>query len=475
MSLISLPFLFILPFVWIIFRMVKVTHRWVVLLLFSMLFIGAERPYALLVVLGCSLLTFYAGKFIGKGQQARTLFFFAVILQFAALLLLKYVESADIGLRFQFKETGFRTDSILYTIGFSFYTLQHLGYLIDIRYGRIEPEKNLWHFLLYSAFFAKFNAGPLERAQILLPQFRASEPDKDDLSQGIQRIILGLFKKLVLANRLAPIVERIFSDTPGMGSLASAAGVIVFTIQLYFDFSGYCDLAIGTARLFGIRLTENFSFPLSSTSISVFWRRWHISLISWFTDYIYYPVVFGLRRLGYWAVIAGIICTFLLSGVWHGIGKTFLIWSLLHILYLSYESISKNVRVGWSGRFKGGWYAGVSVLTTFSLVCFSNLFFRATDGAQAKQLIYRLGNAPLGSEGWEKGFLAPLAGGGYQEALFNLFVAIALSFFFLLVEKRVYNRIETGKRSLLQIAILLIFIFILGVFNKVDSFIYLQF
>jgi alginate O-acetyltransferase complex protein AlgI len=447
----------------------------VVLLLFSMLFIGAERPYALLVVLGCSLLTFYAGKFIGKGQQGGTLFFFAVISQFAALLLLKYVESADAGLRFQFKETGFRTDSILYTIGFSFYTLQHLGYLIDIRYGRIEPETNLWHFFLYSAFFAKFNAGPLERAQTLLPQFRAPEPDKDDLSQGIQRIILGLFKKLVLANRLAPIAERIFSDTSSIGSFASAAGVIVFTIQLYFDFSGYCDLAIGAARLFGIRLTENFNFPLSSTSISVFWRRWHISLISWFTDYIYYPVVFRLRRLGHWAAIAGIICTFLLSGIWHGIGKTFLIWSLLHILYLSYESISKNVRVSWSRRFKGGWYTGASVLITFLLVCFSNLFFRATDSGQAKQLMQGLGNAPLGSEGWAKGFLAPLAGGGYQEALFNLFTAITLSLFFLLSEKHVYNRIETGKRSLLQVVVLLIFIFILGVFNKVDSFIYLQF
>ncbi|MFI5150057.1 MAG: MBOAT family O-acyltransferase [Bacteroidia bacterium] len=475
MSLNSLPFLACLPVLWIIFRLVNPSARWMVLLLFSLLFIGVYRPWALLVVCEASFFTFYAARLLNGKQYRKLILLSALGIQILALLLLKYVESADSGLRFLFRESGFRTDTVFYTLGFSFYTLQHIGYLLDVYYKRIPAESHPLRFLLFSAYFAKFNAGPLEQPAELIPQFKMPNPIRDDISAGFQRIVLGLFKKMVLADHLAPVEERIFNGTAHPGSLAIITGVILFTIQLYFDFSAYCDLAIGVSRMFGIRLTENFLFPFSSESISVFWRTWHITLIKWFTTYIYYPLVYTFRKSGRVAVICGIACTFLLSGIWHGIGYTFLVWSLLHALYLSFESLSKHTRVAWSGRFTGWGYKWLSMLITFMLVCFSNLFFRAENWTQAIQLLKGSGGSLFGREGIVKGYLSPLAGGGYQEALFNLGLVMTLSFAFLVLEKGICKRINSPKLYSFQLFILLFLILFVGVFQKTDSFIYLQF
>jgi alginate O-acetyltransferase complex protein AlgI len=476
MQFISPVYLAFLTLLFLLFRLCPALKRKFVLLVGSMIFIAWYQPYAFLLVCSFSLLTYWSAHFISKrNTPAKVVCYLVVGLQIFSLVLLKYIESDTGGLRFLFKEAGFRTDSFLFAVGFSFYTLQHIGYLIDIYKGRAQAERSFIDFLLYSAFFAKFNSGPLEKANALLSQMEKPEADEADLATGIQRILLGFFKKMLLADRLAPIVGQVFGDQDQLGSVVTAAGICLFTIQLYFDFSAYSDIALGSARIFGIRLMENFNFPFSATSVSEFWRRWHISLINWFTGYIYYPLVFRFRKYGKAAVIAGIACTFLLSGIWHGIGKTFLVWSLLHATYLSYEALTKNTRVGWSARRNPFLYRYASMILTFALVCFSNLFFRADNLGQASVLLHELAKTPFAHEGFWEGFIAVLAGGGYQEALFNFWITLVLVASFLVFEKGIVRRFATGLINYRQLIFLLILIFVFGIFKKADYFIYLQF
>ncbi|HEV7232363.1 MAG TPA: MBOAT family O-acyltransferase, partial [Bacteroidia bacterium] len=416
------------------------------------------------------------GIYMNKARRGRSFIFYcSLLIQASTLLLLKYAESSNGGLHFFFKEAGFQTDVILMAVGLSFYTLQHIAYLIDIYYYRANAVSNPFRFLLFSSFFAKFNSGPLEKAQSLLPQFETLEISEGLVMLGLQRILLGFFKKMLLADRLAPMVMQVYGDNDQLGSAVTAVGACIFTLQLYFDFSAYCDIAIGTAQLFGIRLSENFNYPLTSTSVSEFWRRWHISLISWFTNYIYYPIVFKLRHIGRISVLAGIVCTFLISGIWHGLGGTFLIWSLLHAMYLSYESLTKNTRLEWSKRFHPGLYKSFSIGLTFVLVCFSNLFFRAENMMQVKVLLSELCSSPFRGEGFFEGFLSVLAGGGYQEVMFNFWVTAGLVTGFLLLEKRIYHAMTKGRYVFIRISLLLVLLFIFGIFKKADYFIYLQF
>jgi len=476
MQFISPLFLCFLPVVLALYYVTKPAFRWLVLLLSSLLFIGILKPEALIVLVSFSAFTFYSGKLIQAGRKYRTFIFYsALVVQSLSLILLKYMESEQGVLKLVFEEEGYRADVILLAAGFSFYTLQHMAYLADIYYDRVQADTKPLRFLLFSSFFAKFNSGPLEKAETLIAQFDRPPVSETLFLQGVQRIVLGFFKKMVLADRLAPIVSRAFTAQAHHGSLAVATSVCLFTVQLYFDFSAYSDIAIGTAKLFGIELSENFDRPFASLSVSEFWRRWHITLIRWFSNYIYYPLVYHFRKNGKLAVITAIFATFLISGLWHGIGKTFLIWSLLHAFYLSFESLTKNARLKWRHSVPATFYRAFSILTTFLLVCFSNLFFRSADMHQAKQLLTQLCSSPFGDQGFMNGFVSALAGGGYQEALFNFSVTVFLVLSFLFLEKKILARANAGNRGYLQLFILLVLIFTFGVFKNASYFIYMQF
>jgi alginate O-acetyltransferase complex protein AlgI len=476
MQFISPAYLAFLILLFLSFRSCPAEKRKFVLLAGSMIFITWCQPIALLLVCFFSILTYFSGHFISNGTPASKLLLYLVVgLQLSGLLLLKCIESDPGGLKFFFREAGFRMDALLFVLGFSFYTLQHIAYLIDVYTKRAEAEKRFTDFLLFSSFFAKFNAGPFEKVNVLLPQFQVPESKETDLTNAIQRILLGFLKKMVLADRLTPLVGQVFGHQDQLGSVVTAVGICLFTLQLYFDFSAYSDIAVGTARLFGIRLTENFNFPFSATSVSEFWRRWHISLITWFTEYVYYPLAFRFRKYGKAGVIIGIACTFLLSGIWHGMGKTFLIWSLLHACYLSYEALTKNLRLGWSNRLSPFVYQAFSVILTFVLVCFSNLFFRADSLGQAFVLLRELSHPLFGNQGFWEGFVDILAGGGYQEALFNFWITLALVTGFLIFEKDIVKGFTSGKLNYRHVIVSLLLIFAFGIFKKADYFIYLQF
>lgn len=275
------------------------------------------------------------------------------------------------------------TLSIILPVGISFYTFQTLSYTLDVYKGKMKPTDSLLQFAAYVSFFPQLVAGPIERASHLLPQFSVLRAfDYQRAMAGTRLIVWGLFKKIVIADSLAPIVNEIFQNYTELSGPTLALGSVLFAFQIYGDFSGYSDIAIGTARLLGFDLMSNFKFPYFARNIGEFWRRWHISLSSWFRDYLYIPL--GGSKVNKATQIRNIFAIFLVSGLWHGANWTFIAWGGLHaILFLpaflfgTNRKYTANDSSGYSIR---DWFG---VLTTFIFVCLGWIFFRAESITQA--------------------------------------------------------------------------------------------
>jgi D-alanyl-lipoteichoic acid acyltransferase DltB (MBOAT superfamily) len=273
---------------------------------------------------------------------------------------------------------------IILPVGISFYTFQSLSYTVDVYRRNLPATRSLVDFALFVSFFPHLVAGPIVRATKLLPQIQLTRVVTwDHLSSGLVLILIGLFRKIAIADSVAPIVNQIFSRPDTQGSATLLVGVYLFSVQIYCDFAGYSEIARGVARLFGIELTENFQQPYFSTSITEFWRRWHISLSSWLRDYLYVPL--GGNRHGRLATYRNLFITMLLGGLWHGANWTFVVWGALHGTYLAVHKLIGGARraeadaaatAPWPVRLAKG-------LATFNLVCFTWIFFRAEDFAHA--------------------------------------------------------------------------------------------
>ncbi|HHG85026.1 MAG TPA: MBOAT family protein, partial [Bacteroidetes bacterium] len=264
--------------------------------------------------------------------------------------------------------------------GISFYTFQTLSYTLDVYRGKIEPEQHFGLFAVYVSFFPQLVAGPIERAGRLLPQFRS--PQKLNyvrIVHGMRRILIGLFKKVVVADFLAHYVDLIYCRPEDFAGSAVILASIFFAFQIYCDFAGYTDIAIGSAQVLGIRLGENFRGPYLARSLGEFWRRWHISLSTWFRDYVYLPL--GGNR-GFWAILV----VFLLSGLWHGANWTYVLWGLLHGMLLLLETKLKP----WSKKLGRIFGSGMQRLLTFSAVTALWVIFRAENLAQARLLFSKM-------------------------------------------------------------------------------------
>jgi len=269
-------------------------------------------------------------------------------------------------------------------VGISFYTFQSMSYAIDFYRGEIEREKSFVRFATFVSFFPQLVAGPIERAKNLLPQFlRAPKVTREDFADGLSLFLLGLFKKLALANYLALYVERVY-DAPGdFGGAALALATFAFAWQIYFDFSGYTDMARGVARMMGFRLMLNFNNPYLAISLGDFWSRWHISLSTWFRDYVYIPL--GGNREGAYRTYLNLLATFIISGLWHGAAWTFLTWGALHGLGLV---VTRQLeRSDW---FREQMPRFVKQAGVFLFVCFAWIFFRAESMADAGFIISRI-------------------------------------------------------------------------------------
>ena len=365
------------------------------------------------------------------------------------------------------------TLNIILPVGISFYTFQALSYSIDVYKRKIEPTKDILSFFAYIGFFPLLVAGPIERAKNLLPQFYVKRKfDYDKAVDGMRQILWGLFKKMVIADNCAVIVNDIFSTYETQPGSVLLLGAVFFSFQIYGDFSGYSDIAIGTARLFGLNAMRNFNFPYFSRDIAEFWRRWHISLTTWFRDYVYIPL--GGSRVSKIKVVRNTFIIFLISGFWHGANWTFIAWGAFHaVLFLPLillEKNRKNTDTVAEGKVIPNFKEIFQMFFTFILVIIGWVIFRAENIEDAIHYLYLMFNKSILSFSFMEG-----------EVKFDILQNLFFIFLLLLVEwfqrkKQHGLDLSNVKSHVIKITIyyvLITFIFVFG--GKAETFIYFQF
>lgn len=343
----SIEFFVFLPLVFALYWMLNRHTRWQNLLVVaaSYVFYGWWDWRFLLLIAFTSACSYASGLLIGSGLWRKTALWANITVNLAILGLFKYYDffAAELATLI-----GCSGDSVMLhlvlPVGISFYTFQALSYSIDVYRSKLEPTHDAVAFFAYVSFFPQLVAGPIERATNLLPQFQSERKfDYGKAVDGIRQMLWGFFKKLVVADNCAMYVDNIWANIGSESSLNLAVAAVLFSIQIYCDFSGYSDIAIGCAKLFGIKLMRNFNFPYFSRDIAEFWRRWHISLTTWFRDYVYIPL--GGSRVGKWKVVRNTFIIFLVSGLWHGANWTFILWGAFHaLLFLPLILLGKNRR-----------------------------------------------------------------------------------------------------------------------------------
>jgi len=386
----SVSFAIFLPIVFVLYWFVtnKNLKAQNILLLVSSYFFYACWDWRFLFLLMFStLLDYYTGLMMCKTENKGTKkfwFWLSIIINLGFLGIFKYYNFFASSFAEAAAGLGFTTNpvllDILLPVGISFYTFHGLSYVIDIYKERIKAERNFVDYAVFVSFFPLLVAGPIERATHLLPQIKSPRIfNLDRAKDGLRQILWGLVKKIVIADQCAELANNIFNNSENMSGSSLVLGAIFFTFQIYGDFSGYSDIALGTARLFGIELLRNFSFPYFSRDIAEFWRRWHISLSSWFRDYLYVPL--GGSRGGMWMKVRNTFIIFLVSGFWHGANWTFIVWGALHAFYflplLLTNRNRQNLEIVAHGRILPTAREAYGMISTFALVAFAWIFFRA--------------------------------------------------------------------------------------------------
>ena len=348
----------------------------------------------LLLIAFTSFCSWGSGLLIAKAatqSRSKAWMIVNIVLNLSILAIFKYYDffTSEFCQLFGISSDGMLIKIIL-PVGISFYTFQALSYSIDVYRKKIEPTKDIIAFFAFIAFFPQLVAGPIERATNLLPQFLTNRKFSYDQGvDGMRQILWGLFKKIVVADNCATYVDQVWSTFPTQTGSTLLLAAILFTFQIYGDFSGYSDIAIGTAKLFGIKLMRNFNNPYFSRDIAEFWRRWHISLTTWFRDYVYIPL--GGSRVGKWKIVRNTFIIFLVSGIWHGANWTFLAWGAYHaILFLPLILLGANRKYTnqvAEGRLFPTWREALQILLTFALAVFGWIIFRAETITQAWEYI----------------------------------------------------------------------------------------
>jgi len=471
----SFQYLLFLPLVVFAYYSMPHRFRWGFLLAASYYFYMCWKIEYIFLILISTVVDYFCAIFIENSKnlfRRKLLLTISIAVNLLILFLFKYFNfiSESICIAFQRFNVAYYTPSLklLLPIGISFYTFQTIGYTIDVFRGKKRAERHFGYLALYVAFFPQLVAGPIERSTHLLPQLRKKHFfDPKLFSSGLRLILFGFFKKLVIADRLAVYVNYVYSNPGSFSSTVLIFATIFFAFQIYCDFSGYTDIAIGSARLMGISLMQNFRAPYFSKSIPEFWHRWHISLSSWFRDYLYFSLGGNRVRLFCW--IFNILLVFTLSGLWHGAGLTFIVWGFLHgllyLLYKTYETklsrlfliVPINIR---------GLCAGV---LNFVLVCFLWIFFRAENLTDALLIIRNILNFSFASSDFTL-FGVPK----FIQSLFfiGLLLLLDISAFRHLVMSSL-TRKNIAFRWLFYYAVILLILFF-GIFQQAP-FIYFQF
>ena len=368
-----------------IYYMLPLKLRWWLLLGASIVFY-ASADWKMLALIGASIgISYFAGLKMAEAKensQKKKWMTATILLLVVILMIFKYYGFFANAVAGLLENMGLGTNSLVFQIamplGISYYTFKIISYLVDIYKEKIEAEKHFGYYALYVSFFPQILCGPIERADHFIPQLKYGCKYEEKLAaEGLERIIIGLFKKLAIADRLALYVGTVFDAPTAYPGLASIMAAFFYSVQIYCDFSGYSDMAIGMAQMLGIRTRENFNYPYYSRSIKEFWSRWHISLSSWLRDYIYIPL--GGNRKGKLRKNLNTLAVFLVSGVWHGSSMSFVFWGGLHGLWNMISTPKKEDTPAWKQILQ--------VLTTFIGVTFTWIFFRAKDLATAVTML----------------------------------------------------------------------------------------
>ncbi|WP_035567140.1 MBOAT family O-acyltransferase [Hymenobacter sp. IS2118] len=407
----SLHFLVFFPIIVGLYYGLAPRWRGALLLLASYYFYMSWRAAYALLLLATTLVDYYSGYRMSQlpsKQARRPYLYLSLVSNLGTLFVFKYFNffrdtAVQVAGTLDLPATVLPAFELLLPVGVSFYTFQSVGYIIDVYQGRLEAERNLGRFALFVAFFPQLVAGPIERGTHMLPQFRRTHPfDYGRVVSGLRLMAWGLFKKVVVADRLALLVNPVFNNPrehPEGPVLLLAT--LAFTFQIYGDFSGYTDMARGAARVLGFDFNLNFRQPYLSASVPEFWRRWHISLSGWFRDYVYIPL--GGSRVAPVRAYGNLMAVFLISGLWHGANWTFLVWGGLHGLYLVASIWARPARE-WLAQLTGlaarpGLRRVLGVGVTFGLVAYAWVFFRANSLADAVFISQHLGSGWGGLDG----------------------------------------------------------------------------
>lgn len=388
MTFSSLPFFLFSLLVVIVYAVSVARYRWMILLVASWFFYGCLlEPHLLAILAIVTGVSYYCGVLIADSacpSKGRKLLYLGICSNVALLVAVKYLPV----LLHEFQgfsglfptTTQAMFNSPIITIGVSYYVFQGISYLVDVYYETLVPERHLGKFALFMSFFPKILQGPIERGGMLLPQLQTLKDfNVQNVRIGLNLFLWGLFKKVVIADRIAAFIDPFFSHPHDYSPLSLLVAVYLFAFQIYYDFSGYTDMALGIARCFNICLTQNFNAPYASTSIAEFWRRWHISFSSWILDYIFKPLQMRWRDVKVWGTPLALMVAFLISGIWHGAGLNYVIWGGLHGVYLCTNVLlgkrkqKMYKRLGWE---KSHLLVLWKRIITFHLVCLAWIFFR---------------------------------------------------------------------------------------------------
>ena len=394
----SIQFAVFFPVVTLLYFLLPHRLRWGLLLAASCLFYVAFIPAYILILVVTISIDYAAAIWIENSAGARRKYFLLVSIVSTCLVLLifKYYNFFTVNTNAVARMLGWHYSipllNLILPIGLSFHTFQSLSYVIEVYRGAQKAERHFGIYSLYVMFYPQLVAGPIERPQNLLHQFREEKRfSYENLTQGLELMAWGFFKKVVIADRLALYTNEVYSSPLHYSASVLSLATVAFAYQIYCDFSGYSDIAIGSARVMGFDLMKNFDVPYFSQSIGEFWRRWHISLSTWFRDYVYVPL--GGSRVSRLCLYRNLMITFIVSGLWHGANWTFIVWGALNGTYLVAGECIKRIVPAWKGsRISAG---GVTVriartLRTFALICLSWIFFRSNSVSDAWHILGRL-------------------------------------------------------------------------------------